>query len=146
MKRLTEAEIQVRIVPTHLRWPERGTAIAWTRAHECVDALQDFVRDVDLGCLKAEQDRELSAGAIARRRAEICDQAMIKLANFPAFHIAEKTLSENIVALERLRNRDADQVQLLQKFKQALRDLQEGVEATRRMGRKRCKMREGISV
>ena len=25
MKRLTEAEIQVRIVPTHLRWPERGT-------------------------------------------------------------------------------------------------------------------------
>ena len=69
----------------HLRWPERGTAIAWTRAHECVDALQDFVRDVDLGCLKAEQDRELSAGAIARRRAEICDQVMIKLATFRLF-------------------------------------------------------------
>ena len=29
--RLTENEIRVRIVPTHLRWPERGTTVAWTK-------------------------------------------------------------------------------------------------------------------
>ena len=123
---------------THLRWPERGTASAWTDAHNCVGALQELVRNVDLGCLKAEQDRELSSGAIARRRAEICDQAMIKLANFPAFHIAEKTLFENIVALE---NRDPEQVQMLRKLTQALHDLREGIEATRRMLLERCKTR-----
>ena len=126
---------------THLRWPERGTASAWTDAHNCVGALQELVRNVDLGCLKAEQDRELSAGAIARRRAEICDQAMIKLANFPAFHIAEKTLSENIVALERLSNRNPEQVQMFRKSTQALHDLREGIEATRRMLLERCKTR-----
>ena len=144
--RLTENEIRVRVVPTHLRWPKRGTTIAWTTAHECVEALQDFVRDVDLGCLEAEQDRQLSAGAIARRRAEICDQALRKLANFPAFDIAENTLSENIVALERLSNRNPEQVKMLQKLTQALHDLREGIEATKRMVLDRCKMREGAVV
>ena len=144
--RLTENEIRVRVVPTHLRWPERGTSATWTKLHNCVDALQELVRNVDLDCLQTEQNKELSADAIRRRRAEICDQALRKLANFPAFDIAEKTLSENIVALERLSNRNPEQVKTLQKLTQALHDLREGIEATRRMGRKRCKMREGISV
>jgi hypothetical protein len=107
--KLSDVEIQVRVVPTRLRWPETGTAIAWTRAHDCVDALQDLVRSLDVACLEAERDREPPAGGIARRRSEICDQALRKLVNFPAFEIAEKTLSENIVALERLSNRDPEQ-------------------------------------
>ena len=144
--RLTENEIRVRVVPTHLRWPEGGTTIAWTRAHECVDALQDFVRNVDSAVSRWSRDRELSAGAIARRRAELCDQALRKLVNFPAFEIAEKALSENIVALERLSNRDPEQVQMLQKLTQALHDLREGIEATKRMVLDRCKMREGAVV
>ena len=65
-----------------------------------------------------------------------------KLANFRPFDIADKALSENIVALERLSNRDPEQVQMLQKLTQALQDLQEGIEATRRMVLERCKMRE----
>ena len=67
---------------------------------------------------------------------------MIKLANFPAFHIAEKTLSENIVALESLRSRDLEQVEMHQKLTKALQDLREGIAATRRMVLDRCKMRE----
>ena len=66
--------------------------------------------------------------------------------NFSAFEIAEKALSENIVALERLSHRDPEQAQMLQKLTQALHDLREGIEATRRMLLERCKMREGVSV
>ena len=138
---LTNTEIQVRVVPTRLRWPETGTTIAWTRAHDCVDALQDLVRSVDIACIEVEQSRELSPGVIARRRADFCDQALRKLVNFPAFEIAQKALSENIVALERLSNRDPEQVQMLRKLTQALHDLREGIEATRRMLLERCKTR-----
>jgi hypothetical protein len=34
------------------------------------------IRNLDVARAEAEQDRELSASGIARRRAEICDQAM----------------------------------------------------------------------
>jgi hypothetical protein len=102
-------------------------------------ALQDFVRSVDTACIEVEQSRELSPGAIARRRAEVCDQALRKLVNFSAFEIAENALSENIVALERLSNRDPEQVQMLRKLTQALHDLPEGIDATRRMLLERCK-------
>jgi hypothetical protein len=88
---------------------------------------------VDLDCAEAEQDHELSAGGIARRRAELCDQAMSKLANFRPFEIAEQTLTNNINALERLSDPDPQQAEMLQRLKQALRDLQESIGATRRM-------------
>jgi hypothetical protein len=137
--RLTDNEIAIRVCAKRLRWPKRGTAIVWTKAHDCVDALQDLVRSVDTACIEVEQSRELSPGAIARRRAEVCDQALSKLVNFSAFEIAENALSENIVALERLSNRDPEQVQMLQKLTQALHDLPEGIDTTRRMLLERCK-------
>ncbi len=84
--------------------------------------------------------------AIPRPRAEICDQALRKLVEFAAFEIAEKALIENIDALERLSDRNPQQVQIHNKFAQALRDLREGIEATRRMVRERCKTREGVPV
>ncbi len=144
--RLSDIQIKVRIVPRRLRWPQRNASVAWTRAHACVDALQDFVRNVDLRCREAEQDRELSASAIARRRAAIADEAMSVLANFRAFEIAEKALAENIDTLERLNDRNPEQAQMLQRLKQALTDLREGIPATQRMARDRCKMREVISA
>lgn len=52
--------------------------------------LQDLVRHVNRGCVEAEQDRKLSAGAIGRRRAEICDPAIIKLVNFKSFELRRK--------------------------------------------------------
>jgi hypothetical protein len=137
--KLTDTEIAIRIVPRRLRWPETGTTIAWTGAHACVDALQELVRNVDLDLLQAEENKELSAGGIARRRAEFSDQALRKLANFRPFDIAQKALSENIVALERLSNRNPAQVQMLQKLKKALQDLREGIEATKRMLLEQCK-------
>ncbi len=63
------------------------------KAHDCVDALQALVRTIDVACIQAEQDRELSAGGIARRRAELSDQALRKLENFPPFEVAQKALS-----------------------------------------------------
>ena len=38
--KLTDTEIKVGIVPRRLRWPAPGTNNAWTKAHDCVDALQ----------------------------------------------------------------------------------------------------------
>ena len=78
----TSNEINIRIVPKRVRWPAPDTGTSWAKAHDCVDALQDLVRNVDVACREAEQDCELSAGAIARRRAELCDRAMNELANF----------------------------------------------------------------
>ncbi len=90
---MSENLIKISIAPKRARWPEPSTATAWARAHDCVDALHDLVRKVDTDCLKVEQSREFSSDAIRRRRAEICDKAMTKLANFKAFYVAEKALS-----------------------------------------------------
>jgi hypothetical protein len=70
---------------------------------------------------------------IARRRAEICERTLIQLANFRSFEIAERALSESISSLERLSCRDPQQVQMLERLTQALKDLREGVEATKRL-------------
>ncbi len=71
---------------------------------------------------------------------------MTQLANFKPFEIAEKALSDNISSLERLDYRDPHQVQMLQTLTQARKDLREGVEATKRLVRERCKIREGATV
>ena len=142
--KFSDIQIKAYIVPRRLRWPESGSSLTWTRAHDCVDALQALVRGVDVACVEAEQDRELSAGRIVRRRAELGDQVLRKLVNFRPFGIAEQALSENIVALERLSQRDPEQIQMLDKSKQALVDLREGIEATRRAVLERCRMRERV--
>ncbi len=140
------SEIATRIVPKHLRWPESGTSIAWTKAHDCVDALQDFVRKVDRDCTRAEENKELSATAIRRRRAELCEQALRKLTDFRPFDIAEKALIESLNALGRLSAPDAQQSRIQEALTKALTDLREGIEATRRMVLERCKVRERVSA
>ncbi len=123
----------------------RSTGPTWARAHDCVDALQDLVRDVDLACLQVEDNKDFSSDAIHRRRAEICDKALTQLADFKPFQIAEKALVGNIELLERL-NSEPQQTQMHVKLKQALQELREGVEATRRMVLERCKLREPASA
>ncbi len=83
-RKLSDTKIKICIVPKRVRWPERDTTTAWAKAHNCVDALQDFARDVDVSCVEAEQNADLSASAIARRRAELGDQTLSKLVNFRA--------------------------------------------------------------
>jgi hypothetical protein len=144
---LSVLQIAATIVPRRVaRWPESSAGSVWAAAHRCVDGWHSLVRQADLACSKAEDDPELNVSGVSRRRAEICDRTMITLANFKLFEIAEKALSENIDALERLSERDPEQIQMLQKLKQTREDLREGVESTRRMLFERCKIREGASV
>jgi hypothetical protein len=139
-QRLSENLINICIVPQHVgRWLERGTRPAMTTAQDCVDAFKDLVRAVDLESLQVEQSGELSAEAIRKRRSMICDKAMKKLANFQPFHVAEKALLDEINRLERLSHPDPQESQMREKLNQALRDLREGVEATRRLVQERCK-------
>src|SRR5689334_15957468 len=100
-ERVSENLIKISIVPTRVRWPQPSAA-PWTKAHDCVDALQDLVRAVDHDCLQVEQNREFSADAIHKRRAAICSAALSKLLNFRPLEIAEKALTESVDALERL--------------------------------------------
>jgi hypothetical protein len=88
----TSNEINIRIVPKRIRWPEPRASVAWAKAHDCVDALQNLIRQVDRACLEAERDRELSAGGIPRRRTEICDQASMQVARARFSLISRRTL------------------------------------------------------
>jgi hypothetical protein len=145
-QRLSENLIKISIVPRQVRWPERTATPAWAKAHDYVDALQDLVRDVDVGCLRAEQNNEFSSDTIRKRRAAICDAALNRLSNFGRLEIAKRALTESVDALERLSDRNQEQVEMLETLKRALLDLREGVEATRRMVQERCKAREHVSV
>ena len=49
-------------------------------------------------------------------------------------------------ALERLSDRDAQQVKMRAKLKQALKDVQEGIAATRRAVQERCRVRQAVSA
>jgi hypothetical protein len=98
---LTDNEIHTCVVATRIRWPETGTTIAWSRLHDCVDALQDLVRTVGLHCVEAEQNRDFSAAGIMRRRLELGRQALTELANFKPFQAAEKATLDNIDYLEK---------------------------------------------
>jgi hypothetical protein len=92
-------------------------------------------------CGEAEE-LELSADGIGCHRAEICHQALHQLTNFRLFEIAERALTELIDSLERLSYRDPQQVEMHQKTK----NLQEGVEAAKRLVRERCKIRDRVFV
>ena len=134
MKRLTEAEIQVRIVPTMLRWPspESANTSVWDRLRDCVEALRGMLRLLDEKCDRAEHDSDLKPESIARRRKELGNQALSKLAAFTPLRSAELAVDENINDLEpKMQN-------LLRK---ALEELREGIAATERAVVDRCQMR-----
>ncbi len=142
----SDIEVAVRIVPTSLRWKSSGTSSTWSAAHNCVGAYRNLVRSVDNSCMEVEQNSQLSANDIARRRAEVCEQALSKLVNFRPFELAEKALTGDITELERLSILNSQQVEMHGKLKQALRDLRQGLSATRRALQERCKVREYVSV
>lgn len=100
-KRLSDTEIKMRICATRVRWPESGTTIAWSRLHDCVDALHGLARATDDNCFQAEQNIDLSPEGIARRRTELGRQALTELASFKAFKTAEKATLNDIDFLEK---------------------------------------------
>jgi hypothetical protein len=115
-------------------------------AHDCVHALENVARHAEDACIAIEQHKDLSPDAIRRGRVEICEKALARLADFNPLESAEKALSGGIRALESLENRTPDQVKALQQYKQAVGDLREGLDATRRTILEICKLRAGAPV
>jgi hypothetical protein len=66
-----------------------------------LNSLHRFVRTVDNRCAEVEQKRDLSPDWIAHRRTELGRQALIELASFKPFEIAEQAASNDIDFLKR---------------------------------------------
>ena len=133
-RKLSDIAIAVRVVPTMLRWPSSDAAstIVWDRLRDAVEALRSLVRSVDDDCDKVEHDSHLNWEGIARRRIELGNQALSKLAAFTPLHSSELTVDKNINDFEpKMQN-------LLRK---AIDELREGVAAAERAVVERCRMR-----
>lgn len=98
-KRISEAEIDIRIVPMSVRWRE-GQTVAWDKLLGGVTALKALVRKLDNECVAAEGDRGLSAEGIALRHKELAQKALVQLANFAPMQSAEKAVANELAALE----------------------------------------------
>lgn len=142
-RKLTDTEIKIRIVPTHLRWPEAGTSVIWRRLHECVQQLHEFARATDNDCIEIEQKREFGRNEIERQHTEVGQEALKKLAHFRPFEIAEQTATKEIDALENREALTPQEAQAKQKLMRAVDELRAGIAATQRLLRERCKMHEG---
>lgn len=142
VRKLTDNEIRIRIVPTHLRWLDAGTSIAWRRLHECVQQLHEFVRAVDTNCVEIDQKRDLGRDEIERQRTEAGQEALRKLAEFKPFNIVEQAATKEIDALEKREGLTLQEVQAKQKLTKALDELRGGIAATERLLLERCIIRE----
>lgn len=144
-KRLTDNEIAIRIVPTHLRWPHAGTSIVWRRLHECVQQLHQFARATDNDCTEIEQRRELSRDEIEQHRTVVGQEALKKLADFRPFDIAKQAATKEIEALEKREDLTPQEAQAKHKLAKGLDELRAGIAATERLLLERCKM-HGLSA
>ena len=91
-----------------------------------------MLRVLEERCDRVERDTDLKPESISRRRIQLGEEALAKLAVFEPLHRAERAVDENINNLEpKMQN-------LLRK---ALDELREGVAATERAVVERCQMR-----
>ena len=142
-KRLTESEIAISIVPMHLGWPEAGASAVWRRLHECVQQLHEFAQTFDNNCVEIEQRRELGGDEIRRRRTEVGQEAMTKLANFRPLEIAEQAAAKEINTMAKRGDLTPQEAQAKQRLIKARDELRAGKGATQRLLLERCRMREG---
>lgn len=102
-KRLSNNEIQLRIVPRHVRWPspEIAKSISWDNLRGAVSALHGLAEVVEAQCTQAEKNTDLSSGGITRRREAVGRQALSELADHwkPA-ESAEKSVLADIKLIE----------------------------------------------
>ena len=142
-KRLSDTEIQIRIVPKHLRWPAANAGPVWYRLHECVKQLHSFVRAVDNNCDEIETKADLGRDGIDRDRAEFGYQALRELANFKPLNIAKQAATREIGLLQKSgESLTSEQVHFKQILTKAVEELRAGVSATERLVLERCKLRE----
>ncbi len=76
-----DQSIEIRIVPTSLRWPG-GDTIAWKAARECVEAMRAFAKVTDAGATAAEENADLSPLGIRKARAVLGAKALRELAAY----------------------------------------------------------------
>ena len=126
---MTDLEIAARVVPTMLRWPPE---IVFDQMRDCVEALRSMLRVLEERCDRVERDTDLKPESISRRRIQLGEEALAKLAAFEPLQKAERAVDENIKHL------DTKTQNLLAK---ALDEFREGVAATRRAVVERCRMR-----
>jgi hypothetical protein len=135
---MTDIEIAVRIVPSHVGWPKDDSGV-WRLLRSCVDSLHNVARDVDRRCAEIERgDR----GDIARSRTELGSEIIAKLASFRPFEIAYKAATDKINSLERQLYRTPEEVRTYETLIKARADLSEGIAASKRAVLDRCKMRD----
>jgi hypothetical protein len=142
MNRLTDNQIRVVIVPTHLRWPEAATSEAWAQMHQCVQRLHDFARELDDRCIRVLQTAKLGPDQIAQRRRELGGEAADQLANYGPLRIAEQAAAKEIAQFNQREDLTPQQAQMKQRLLNALHELDGGVAATKRLVQERCGMRD----
>ncbi|MBW5438729.1 hypothetical protein FXB41_29375 [Bradyrhizobium canariense] len=142
MRHLTQNEIAIRIVPTHLRWPEASTSVVWRLLHECVQQLHDFARTFDSDCTEIEGSRQLARDEIMRRRAEVGHRAMKQLAVFRPFDSASVAATREIERLHRREELTPQESEAKQKLIKALDELRGGLAAMERLLLERSKIRQ----
>ena len=134
-RKLTNLEIEVRIVPTMLRWPT-SEAVAWRRLREGVEALRNMLHALDVACDKIEHDHHLDPRDVKRRRVQIGEQALRELEAFKPLQSTEQAVIKKVNEPE---NMDTAMTK-------ALDELREGVAAARRAVIERCQMRTGLPL
>jgi hypothetical protein len=135
VRKLTNLEITVRIVPTMLRWP-MSEAVVWRRLREGVEALRNMLHVLDIACEEIEHDHRLDPRDVKRRRVQIGEQALRELQAFKPLQSAEQAVIKKVNELD---NSDTD-------LTKALDELREGVAAARRAVIERCQMRTGLPL
>ncbi|MCK1354640.1 hypothetical protein IVB56_27220 [Bradyrhizobium sp. CW7] len=141
-KRMTETEIRIRIVPTHLRWPSADTNSVWRRLHECVHKMHDLARAVDVNCSCIEEKRTLGPNEIERRRTEVVQEARTKLANFGPLDVARRAVAAELNSMQSRSDLTLQDAQTKEKLTKVLKELEAGVAATERLLLERCELRD----
>ncbi|WIW43854.1 hypothetical protein ML401_20250 [Bradyrhizobium sp. 62B] len=142
MRHLSQNEIAIRIVPTHLRWPDASTSVVWRQLHECVLQFYEFARAFDDDCLEIEQSKVFSSNEIVRRRAEAGREAIRQLAGFRPFESASSAVTREVERLHRREDLTPQESEAKQKLIKALDDLRGGLAAVERLLLERSKLRQ----
>lgn len=142
VRKLTENEIRIRIVPTHLRWPEARTSNAWAQAHGCVRRLHDFVRNLDQQCVQVEQSSKMNSQNRAQQLEALNNRALAKLANFSPLREAERAVASEAEALNKRDETTPQHMKMKERLAGAMEELRDGIAATERLVQERCGTRE----
>ena len=95
--RLSDVDIEARLMPTSRRWPSSETArtIAWDCLRELPPALHGLARALDNSVSAIEADKELSPEGIKKRRADLGLKALKELAAYKPYADVEKAIQRD---------------------------------------------------